>query len=689
MTILKNKFMEISFSAQGELTGFRALTTGRELAAPHLLWRLILDDGECKEIEARASGEVAVSETPSEACFRTQAVLTEFGKELPVAVRVSAKMLDSGVIWTIEVENRTESVTVRECQFPVFAIRNPEPPMEVFTSKLISERMVDLPERLRESFSFYMAPDNKYLRKDDLAIYPGRTCSMNFYELQWESDGFYFGCHDRDFGMTLHAFEKEKESVNAFMTRFPFLKPGGSWKSPEFFTAPYRGDFTAGAAIYRKWADTWFVPPAVPAHIRNSQGWQRIIMKHQYGEYFFRYHDLEKACEDGKKAGLDTLFLFGWTGEGMDAGYPSYTPDAKQGGKEALRESIRNVRGKGGHVILYYNGQLIDADSDFYKTGAGQRISIKREDGTEHREYYNFSNTGSFCRTFINKTFVVACPSCREWIDILKEKIDFAAEVGADSVFFDQLGLASYPCCDPAHGHEVPFTGLMKQKREMLRELYEYTHSTYPGMALGIECTTDQTAQYADFVHTCGNVAQVWNPDWRVRGVPPQTKAGIYLYKAAFPELILSDRDIKDDSDDVIFRVNQMMLQGLISDAAVFRCRATIASAPLYQEYLGKANAIRERHRAVLLEGEFCVANYHTVSDPGVQTNSFRSGNELAVLLTQSWKNECRVRVSAPGYRFRKCESIRGDVPVSEDGTIILPRDSFAFLFYEKNGVQT
>lgn len=683
MRVLENGHIKMTFDLSGNLVSLVNRKTGYSLMNPHRLWRLILDDGKCKEIEAVASGETTIRESGETLTFTTEAVQTEFGKTLPLKVSFNATVSEDGVSWQISVENNNDGVTVRECQFPIFSISDPRPPMEVYTSKLISERIVDLPARIRECFSFYMAPDNKYLRKEDLGLYPGRSCSMNFYELQWGKEGFYFGCHDADFGMTMHSFEIEKEQVNIFMTRYPFLKKGGSWTSPAFATCPYEGDFTVGAAIYRKWADSWFNVPDVPVHIQKSQGWQRIILKHQYGEYFFPYDSLEKVYEDGRRAGLDTLFLFGWTSEGMDAGYPVYSPDAAQGGKEALRKSIMNVRAKGGHVILYYNGQLIDATSDFYKSGAGERVSIKREDGTEHREYYNFSNTGSFCRMFINKTFVVACPSCREWIDMLKRHIDFAFEVGADAVFFDQLGLASYPCCDPTHGHKVPFTGLMKQKREMLRELYEYTKSKDPEMGLGIECNTDQTACFCDFVHTCGNIAQVWNPDWRVKGEPPQTKAGIYLYKAAFPELILSDRDIKDDNDDVIFKVNQLLLEGLTTDAAVFRCRATIASAPLYMDYLGKANALREKYRPLLLEGEFSASKHHSVSEQGMQTNSFRKGDFLAVILTQAWKDELRTKVNVPGYRLKELTSVRNDVAV-EHGEFILKRDSFAVLIYEK-----
>ena len=50
----------------------------------------------------------------------------------------------------------------------------------------------------------------------------------------------------------------------------------------------------------------------------------------------------------------------------------------------------------------------------------------------------------------------------------------------------------------------------MAAKREMLRELYEYTKSKARWMGFGIECTTDQTVQYTDFVHIFGNVAQSW-----------------------------------------------------------------------------------------------------------------------------------------------------------------------------------
>ena len=466
------------------------------------------------------------------------------------------------------------------------------------------------------------------------------------------------------------------------MVRYPFLKVDGNWRECNIVTAPYSGSWTVCAEKYRKWAEGWFTPPQIPDHVAHSPGWQRIILHHQYGEYLFPYEKLEQAYDDAAKAGIDTLFLFGWTAAGMDSGYPVYSADPKLGGVKTLKENIRKVQAKGGKVILYFNGQLIDVESDYYRSGEGARVAIKRADGTEHRESYNFTNGGTFLRAFVNKTFVVACPACRSWLEILKRHVDFAVELGVDSVFFDQLGLLSYPCCDPSHGHPVPYTGIMQGKREMLKELYEYAKSRNPEMGVGIECTTDQTLQYTDFVHIFGFPAGVWNSDWREKGEKPRTLSASYLFKAAFPEAVISNRNIRDDSD-VEFPVNQMLLLGSRSDVEIYRCRATIAETPHYQAYLAKANALRERFGRLLYDGTFRAETFHRVSNPEIQTNSFLLGDELAVLLTQSNRELARTEVVAPGFQLERLDSVSGDVTM-EDGVVTIPRNGFAVLFYRR-----
>ena len=678
---MENEFITLEMDENGILQELRNRKTGRNLLRPHQLLRLILGDSGCLELDAVPAGRPEVQCEAGRVSLKYSAVECEERGTIPIAVSLSAELCGDEIHWGIALENRSQEQVVREVHYPILSIRDPEPPMAAITSERVSERLENLPAQIRSCFTHYMAPDQKYIRRT--ALYPGRAASMNCFALDWGNEGLYYGCHDSTFELTGQVFELERQkSVNMYVVRYPFLKVDGNWRECNIVTAPYSGSWTVCAEKYRKWADGWFTPPQIPDHVAHSPGWQRIILHHQYGEYLFPYEKLEQAYDDAAKAGIDTLFLFGWTAAGMDSGYPVYSADPKLGGVKTLKENIRKVQAKGGKVILYFNGQLIDVESDYYRSGEGARVAIKRADGTEHRESYNFTNGGTFLRAFVNKTFVVACPACRSWLEILKRHVDFAVELGVDSVFFDQLGLLSYPCCDPSHGHPVPYTGIMQGKREMLKDLYEYAKSRNPEMGVGIECTTDQTLQYTDFVHIFGFPAGVWNSDWREKGEKPRTLSASYLLKAAFPEAVISNRNIRDDSD-VEFPVNQMLLLGSRSDVEIYRCRATIAETPHYQAYLAKANALRERFGRLLYDGTFRAETFHRVSSPEIQTNSFLLGDELAVLLTQSSRELARTEVAAPGFQLERLDSVSGDVTM-EDGVVTIPRNGFAVLFYRR-----
>ena len=678
---MENEFITLEMDENGILQELRNRKTGRNLLLPHQLLRLILGDSGCLELDAVPAGRPEVQCEAGRVSLKYSAVECEERGTIPIAVSLSAELCGDEIHWGIALENRSQEQVVREVHYPILSIRDPESPMAAITSERVSERLENLPAQIRSCFTHYMAPDQKYIRRT--ALYPGRAASMNCFALDWGNEGLYYGCHDSTFELTGQVFELERQkSVNMYVVRYPFLKADGSWRECNIVTAPYSGSWTVCAEKYRKWADGWFTPPQIPDHVAHSSGWQRIILHHQYGEYLFPYEKLEQAYDDAAKAGIDTLFLFGWTAAGMDSGYPVYSADPKLGGVKTLKENIRKVQVKGGKVILYFNGQLIDVESDYYRSGEGARVAIKRADGTEHRESYNFTNGGTFLRAFVNKTFVVACPACRSWLEILKRHVDFAVELGVDSVFFDQLGLLSYPCCDPSHGHPVPYTGIMQGKREMLKELYEYAKSRNPEMGVGIECTTDQTLQYTDFVHIFGFPAGVWNSDWREKGEKPRTLSASYLFKAAFPEAVISNRNIRDDSD-VEFPVNQMLLLGSRSDVEIYRCRATIAETPHYQAYLAKANALRERFGRLLYDGTFRAETFHRVSNPEIQTNSFLLGDELAVLLTQSNRELARTEVAAPGFQLERLDSVSGDVTM-EDGVVTIPRNGFAVLLYRR-----
>ena len=679
--ILNNDWISVSLSAEGCLVSLINKTSGRNVVSPHALWRLVVSDADCREIELVGGGVSQIIQNSDTITVEFTDAHDEVGRRFEIGVTCSVVLENENLTWHCSVANREKGVVVREVHYPIISLRDPAPPMSLLATHLVSEKIEDVPRWVEEGFSAYRAPDQKYIRRGE--AYPGASCSMNCFGLDWGDDGFYYGCHDPDFSVVRHVFELEKwKALNILMAHYPFTATATVWKSPPIVAVPYSGKWIRIAEKYRQWADSWYVPPQVPQHVATSAGWERIILHHQYGGYLFDYRELDELYGVAATAGIDTLFLFGWTAEGMDSGYPVYTPDPKMGGISALKDNIQAVRSRGGHVILYFNGQLIDAASAYFRSGEGRQVSVKREDGTEHREFYNFSDTGTFIQTFGNKTFTLACPSCRSWIEILKRHIDLAIELGVDSVFFDQIGFVSQLCCDPSHGHPVPFTGMMKAKRDLLREIYHYAKSKSPTMGVGIECTTDMMLPYTDFTHIWGSPELAWNTQWRDRGEFPKMRSAAYLFKAAFPEAIISNRNIRDDRE-VVFPVNIMLLLGSRSDVEVYRCRGSLRDTPIYREYLGLANAFRARHSALLFDGRFSANRFHSVDNPEVLTNSFLLGDDLAVLVMQSHKKELAVSVMAPGFVFRDYDSVRGDVSLC--GTVVtLPRDSLALLRFTR-----
>ncbi|OQA81755.1 MAG: hypothetical protein BWY31_03671 [Lentisphaerae bacterium ADurb.Bin242] len=675
-TALANRCMALGFDVGGNLNRFHG-TDPENLVRAYPLWRAVMEYDSRAEIEVRPFGDMNFSVTEKSLSLEYSKCISGKGEIFDIHVLCTATMEQDEIRWHATLKNGLEGSILREFQFPILPLRRNLKKMSILETVNGGERINDVRNSIQLFRTAYKHQDNKYLRCQ--FVYPGLIGSMNMLIVEGEGSGIYFGRHDPEFDSVMHVIEYEQSigQLNIFMAEFPFLKPGEQAVLDGFVWSVYNGTWHKAADKYRKWAgNTWYTPPRIPDSIRFSEGWQRLILKQQCGDMIRPYASLPKAASDAGKALIDTQFLFGWTAAGM-GGYPVYEPDPRQGGFAGLKKAVEEIHNQNGKVILDFNGQVIDTDSEYYRSGRGQKACIKRKNGLEHREFYNFGGEGTWLSWFGNKTFVVACPSDKEWCEILKRHIDLALSLGADSIFFDQLGSIQHLCHDPSHGHKVPFTGIMNAKRKMLKELRGYLKAKSPETGIGIEIISDQTAQYSDFVHICVGPA---NPAFDGKGIEPFTD----LFKYTFPEIILSNRDIRDERSDFRLPVNEMILLGSHSDVEIFRCRETIAATPNYQAYLGKVNALRERFRNTLLLGTFRSRLGYSLDNPNVRSNAFVAGEELAVVLTNRFPEPQRVRVEVPGYVFEKFDSASGDVRM-EDGIFILPEAALAVALFRKN----
>lgn len=645
MPTLENNQVRLSVDEDGNLTELRNKATGRQYAGGGPLWRLYFERGDQKdrEILSAPRPEIRCSGQGMELVYRS--VLYQGGR-MDIGVVVSVRLDGESTRWSIALKNAAD-VILRECQFPLVQGLDVGRDHALIWSNRGGQRLDDVRAAIKRHFTHYIASDHVFLHMDE--TYPG-AAAMNCYAFCAEAEGLYCGCHDASFEQTCHLFRLYGDALECGFARYPGLKQGESRKLGEFVLSPYCGTWHAAADLYRAWADGWHVRRPGPDWVARFKGWQRIILKHQYGEVHYAYGDLDKIHRDGLASGIDALHLFGWWKGGMDNGNPDYVFDEAMGGKATLKSQIARFQ-ENGSVILYSSGRLIDLASDYYKA-VGARIAIKDRFGAEIRDAYRFRANGTFTGHFGNRTFTAACPACPEWLDKMKEVVDLAVELGCKGVFFDQMGMNEFPCFDPSHGHPVPFLGIAHRKAELVRQLRDYARDKSPDLAVGVECLIDICAQYADFIHSWPGFAEASN-DWEGRREKPKLVYFIDWFRYCFPDVVMTDRDIRDDTD-VERRVNHALLKGLRSDVEIYRCRRTIAETPHYGHYLKQANALRDEFAEYLLEGTYRDTMPFSLDNAEIEARCFVHGKGLAVVATQSHLETASGIVRVPGYVYAR-----------------------------------
>jgi hypothetical protein len=679
---LENDFLCAILDDKAQLLSLLNRRSDTDLVKAHGLWRMIIADNGNLEVELSsmdAAPEVKASATCIEYQYRL--LRTSDGKEHPIDLSISGELAEDELRWSCRIANWGEAIELREWHFPIINLSEAAEAMTLHSPNAGGEVIEQIRPWARRASTLYTGMDNIYQRHS--FRYPGSQACTSTWTFANEQEGLYLASYDSSFQDTLLCAEIEKrECLNFLFVKFPFLQAGGQWQAEGYVLAPINGGWQRAADKYRAWAESWTSQQQRPDSVTDSQGWQRIIAKSQYGEIFYRFDDLPQIYADGAKAGIDTLFLFGWHQGGHDNDYPNYTVCEKLGGKENFKKNIALFQQAGGKVILYSNGQLIDKNADFYQD-LGHRISTKDLKGNEQQQFYAFSGRGVAQRLYGNRCFVLACPYCPEWFTELRKVADLAHELGCDGVFYDQLGAANAICCDPSHGHPVPFTQSTRARAKLVARLRSYINDKYPGMSFGIEHISDITAHYADYIHTVNGGSATSNPAWASNGQKPKVPRNMDWFRYIFPKTLISNREIRDDTD-IERRVNRLVLTNLISDVEIYRCKKTIAETPHYQRYLAQANAFRERNARFLKNAIFrSTLLHHCDNDELDSAGYLASDGSIVVMATQSHLASSIARIDVPDATLVACDAI-GEAIRNDDGTVRIDRHGLILLAYQK-----
>ncbi len=680
---LEDANVRVEIGAKGELVSLVCKATGHEWAGKGGLWRLYFDKRftppgtpvaqvrEEREISVEASDQTPSVALKDGRIRLSYPSLRYRGKTLAVRLELTVSQdKDGSVRFAAEIDNQEPHSIVREFHYPLVGDCVLPLGAELLTTHLGGVRIKDPLKRIgKPGWSPpYMGPDQKFRQLDmphyGTLKYPSHTTG-NCFAFITEKEGLYFGSHDRSFQDTIHILrcwpdeEGRFTRLEAGLAKYPNVMCGSVWRNDCNIVRPYPGDWRETAKQYRAWANTWWKKRTPPDWVKKMTGWQRIIFRHQYGEDMYTPADLNgRILKAGADAGLDTVLCFGWWRRGMDNGYPDsyFETEPEWGGDEGWKRAIAGYRAKGNNFLLYFNGKLIDTESDYFTKGPGRRISYKTQNGDIYTEQYRFAGTGTFTKLYNARTFATADHRNPEWMRFLEKAVDRAIDFGSSGVFFDQLGY-----CEPGANWDtsgefpVPNVRTIAAKAEALAHLRDYIEAKgLHDFAIGTECFVDCCAQSVDYMH---NLIGATGPedftDWA---------------RYAFPECVISDREIRDEFN-VPWRVNHNLLVGLRSDVEIYRCRGLIDETPAYQRKLAEINRLRAEH-PILLTGRFTGPDGITLDTKnGLLAAGYTEGDCVAVVVTTPRDRAASGEVSVAGM---KCVGGSAAVNLAPNGIAVL-----------------
>ena len=349
-------------------------------------------------------------------------------------------------------------------------------------------------------------------------------CSMLYMALQNPelNMSIYLTC--RDDGLRLKAlrastYGKQKPGVGLAIAHVPNIECG-VWTSEECVLMLYEGDWHKAADDYRAWREGVKRPeiarPHRPEWFLKSPGLAaHYDFKYQGGGIVHRFSDIPRIFQMAKDIGLNHLLLSGWNRGGFDNGFPLYTPDPDLGTEQELKDALSYVRGQGGHVAFYINSRLCNVKYEelkaLYENGAAMR-----KDGSLYIEKYGADNLNFACM----------CSGDEAWQKRLADTVDYLTNtIGADSMYLDQLGMATgVMCYNKNHRHGADLAAWNQGYEEILGRMRE--HYAQEGVALLFEGASD--------VHARGASGQLISTMF-FNGAFPE------LYKYTFPDDVLVD----------------------------------------------------------------------------------------------------------------------------------------------------
>ena len=565
-------------------------------------WRMVLDDGVFIEmlIESRFQSGTACMAGEELHIHYDHLSAPDRNREFDIAFDITVCRDGEGLSFNSVITNRQKGVRVDECACPSVEVSALNGPSE--------EDILYMPEcstatRLKDPWNALRAWNSCYLDGDEFEIvrsgfYP--AICMAWMGIESNGQFLYIGRHDPQMRATvIQAGCSPYCKPNRLGLRFvhvPWVSEGETVEVAPTVVALLEGKWLEGSRMYRKWADKAFYQPVKPhAWVQKTNGWQRLIMRSQYGDDYFTPEQLPDVWEQGMRHGIDTLFLFGWWDSGMDNGYPEYTISPERA--NALKKSIRTIQNRGGHIILVCTTWFFDWSTEYGKKYALEQCQMNRRGFPEMVKvcYAPHSATRSHKMLADSPILLNPCSGSAGWRDTLISNFDMLAEYDPDCIFYDCYGAFPLPFCfNSKHDHGNRVDEEWKYRRIVLDALNQKRGNRY---VIATEHMQDYICRFMEFIHDGLGYCDPNN----YQNFPE-------MFRQTFPEVILSNRQCRDSRPGFEKALRYAFVKGGRFDVETHRCRTGMETEMPYALEIERLNALRQQYGDYMLEGTFDVS---------------------------------------------------------------------------------
>ena len=361
------------------------------------------------------------------------------------------------------------------------------------------------------------------------------------------------------------------------------------------------------------------------------------------------------------------------------------------GGQEELKKAIERAHARGKKIIIYANGVIMDAATDYYKYNGFETIVIKQNRQPNIMYFVKQKNTSPII-------FAQACAGSEVWRKTMYNLGLQAASLGADGILYDMMGIYGAEFCFSNNHDHRPGMSDTPYRLQMINEARQKAREINPDFVVMTEGTNDVIIRGIDYHHGCG-VGFAYT-------VSKNAFPGLFKY--TFPELLTTQRNpnpmiTRADANFAAIYGQRHEIESRYPGDVEYLLKGTLPAAEDYSNVvsppdISKMNLVpakeatdyvfslikfEQTNNDFFRHGRFIDQEGIVVSGNDIIAKGFVNKNRTGVVVWNTNLSEKRdFSVSVPGYKLVKAtEPGKAEVNASSP----LNANSIRLLIFEKD----